>query len=75
MIEELKIVVKAPMSSTSRRNAMLDLCIESTGEEKMMLHFFLICAFFNMQGVLLAGILQGSFSPELGLIYNYEPDL
>jgi hypothetical protein len=40
MIEESEIVVKGQMSSTSRWEAVLDLCIESTGEEKMMLHFF-----------------------------------
>jgi hypothetical protein len=58
------------MSSTSRREAVLDLYFESTGGRENDVELFLIWVCLDMQGVLLAGVLQGSFSPELGSIYD-----
>ena len=49
---------------------MLDLCIEKYLGRENDVELFLICACLDMQGALLAGVLQGSFFPEFGLIYH-----
>lgn len=64
MIEEPEIVVKGRISSPSRREAVLDLCIESPGEEKMMLHFFQSARGSTCRECCLQGSCRDHFPPS-----------